>query len=387
MINKINKIVIITILFTTLVFARSTPHVLSQIVLSWPAGIDETGVQWMIYDLYNAETHYLDQDSAGSYTSYSSTFNALTWAAECGNLPNWHDGDTIIAFGSWDSEYAFDPDNYGSNVNHTGFYWLFSDTLDEDLATQYWFPQDTLRVLPKPIVSKTGSGGGANDTIWVKIPNPMETDTLEPIDYSVLGYWLVADSTGAGTPDALNDDVKAMEIGFIPVQGDTGDTTVYSQLESEGFLPWNHWTTYFAYKLVARPSFSLKGSRQAPGHTTYYFSQNSDAIDVYQIVIGIEENKDINHSSVQLEISPNPFTDRTDITCSIGQSAKSTELRIYDISGKLVKDFSLPIAYSIVPTVSWYGTDESGELLPSGVYFIQAKGGDLNLTKKVILQR
>jgi len=378
----VSKIIVLLILCVVLVSAQSV--VIDQLVRNLPI-VDVAGCHWAIYDLADAKSRVCYESTTASVTTAYAI--GLFWSAEISNFPSPvpEVGDSLLVIGSWDSAYV-NPGEYGNKTSHTGFYWLYSDTLDH--ATNAHLRDDTLRPLPKPDVYKTGIGGGANDTIWVEIPNPRETRyTGQTTVYDVLGYWLWADSTGTGTPDSF-DAASAMEIGFIPVDGVYGDTTVYCQLESEGFLPWNHWTTYFAYKLVARPSFSLKGSRQAPGYTTYYFSQNSDSIDVYQIVIGIEENKDINHSSMQLEISPNPFTNRTDIKCSIGQSTKGTELRIYDVSGKLVKDFSHFTLDALRPTLlSWYGTDESGEQLPSGVYFIQAKGGDLNLTKKVILQR
>ncbi|GAI35508.1 unnamed protein product, partial [marine sediment metagenome] len=215
MINKMNKIVIITILFTTLVFAQRTPHPLRQLVRNWPVDYDETGVKWMIYDLYHAETHWLDQDTAGAYTLYSSSQNYLRWTAECANFPNWHDGDTIIAFGSWDSAYATSSPPYGSNPNHTGFYWLFSDTIDELLDPQTWLPADTLRVLPKPIATQTG---GPTGNINISISNPAETRRGDQTEYDVMGYWIWADTTSgthhatAGRPDYFD-----LEVGFFSV--------------------------------------------------------------------------------------------------------------------------------------------------------------------------
>jgi hypothetical protein len=390
------RIVILLLIVSICVLYAAQPKTLRQMVRHWPDTYGKNGIHWVVYYIDNAKDSVLYDTSYNSETIYSGTLDAIRWNVEGTDfggppygLNDWSKGDSLIAFGSWDSVYYSDPGGYGSKANHIGFYWLFSDTLTTE-DPQTWVDDDTLRPIPKPIVTKTGPGGGANDTIWITIPNPRETRRPDQSGvYDVLGYWLFADTTtAAGTPDAYAAPT-AMEIAFIPVEGVYGENTVYWMLESDGFDAWNTWTVYFAYKLVARPDTTGGvDNLDSPGHASYYFSQNSDPVIVYQNVIGIEENKDINHSSMQLEISPNPFTDRTDITCSIGQSAKSTELKIYDISGKLVKDFSLPTAYSVVPTVvPWDGTDESGELLPSGVYFIQAKGGDLNLTKKVILQR
>ncbi len=47
-------------------------------------------------------------------------------------------------------------------------------------------------------------------------------------------------------------------------------------------------------------------------------------------------------------------------------------LKIYDATGRLAKDFSVPTAYSLVPTsVTWDGGDNAGEKLPKGVYFLK----------------
>jgi len=388
-----NKKVVLLIILLPVVCLYAT-KTLGQYVRNWPDNYDTTGIHWVVYDISNPEEDTAFETSFMSFTLYSAAGDLIKWAIDVGNFPTqWLKGDSLLAFGSWDSVAARDPVGYPDNPNHTGFYWLFTDTLTTE-EPQDW-RDDTLRVLPKPNVYKTGIGGGANDTIWVEIPNPRETRYTGQAVYDVLGYWLWADSTGTGTPNEFNAS-SAMEIGFIPVDGVYGETTVYWQLESEGFLAWDHWTTYFAYKLVARPDTTGSDDPGSPGYSTYYFSQNSDAIDVYQIVIGIEENKDINHSSMQFEISPNPFTDRIDIRFQITENqmqdvrSKNQEasLEIYDCSGRLVKSFNLTSVILLhASAVPWYGTDESGELLPSGVYFVQVKGGDLNLTKKVILQR
>jgi hypothetical protein len=364
----ISKIVVMLILGVACGFGQC---IVDQAVNNIPIE-DENGTHWTIYDLADSENRVVVESDPSCMTQIIS--GCLLWTAELTYwLPVPAVGDSLIMIGSWDSAYVNDPGTYGDNPDHTGFYWLYSDVVD-DVAATHW-EDDTMRPLPNPIASQVGGD------IQISITNPDETRHTSQIPYSVLGFWIWADTTGAGTPDAFNDEDKVMEVGFFSVDGDTGGITICTHPVSNYH---DGHTVYWAYKLVARPSFSLKGSRQAPGHTTHYFSQNSNHL----VIIGIEENTSLNPGCVKFEISPNPFTDRTDITCSIGQSAKGIELRIYDISGKLVKDFLVPTAYSIVPTVvPWDGTDESGELLPSGVYFIQAKGGDLNLTKKVILQR
>lgn len=387
------KTAILSVIFSGVLLYAQTKD-LRQYVVDWPAGYDTTGTHWVVYNLYSAQIDWLTESSVGSYTGYSPSADMVVWLVQLANFqgssPPWDIGDTIVVLGSMDTAYVSNPAGYGDNLNHTGFYWVYSDTVI--MATpELWQPDDTLRPMPKPIVYKTGPGGGANDTIWVKIPNPRETRRVDQTEYDVLGYWLWADSTGTGTPNAFNA-ASAMEIAFVPVTGVYEDTTVFWMLESDSFLVWNHWTTYFVYKLVARPDMTLIESPDSPGYATDYFSRNSDPIDVYQNVIGIEENLDLECGHLKLNICPNPFTERTEIELSTGQSASggfaagNIGLRIYDASGQLVKDFSPPTTYSLVSTViSWNGRDNYGHHVPEGVYFIQLATQGQTITEKVIL--
>lgn len=384
----ISKLVGLLFVLTGLVFVQGT-HLLSQSVYIWPDGYDADGVKWWTYSLYLAETHWNNESSIGSITDdYANSFDVVVWYSQIQNfnagVNPWKNGDTIVAFGSWDSAYVNNPSGYGDNANHTGFYWLFSDTVDATVHPEHWSTDDTLRVLPKPIASQVG---GPTGNIQISITNPAETRRVDQTAYDVLGFWIWADTTGEGTPDAFIA-ATVMEVGFFSVDGDAGDITICTHPVSNYH---DGHTVYWAYKLVARPD-TVNATSDTMGYSTYYFSQNSDPI----VIIGIEENTNSKPGYVKLEISPNPFTDRTDIRFQITENqmqdvrSKNQEasLEIYDCSGRLVKSFNLTSGILLhASAVSWYGTDESGEMLPSGVYFVQAKGGDLNLTKKVILQR
>ena len=107
----------------------------------------------------------------------------------------------------------------------------------------------------------------------------------------------------------------------------------------------------------------------------------------FGITPGVTEtvkHSDLNYS--YFEVYPNPFSKLTNISFGTGQGAKSIVLKIYDVNGRMVKDFSLPTAYSLLHTeVSWNGVDNMGQKLPSGVYFAQFTVGDLTKTQKIIL--
>jgi hypothetical protein len=105
---------------------------------------------------------------------------------------------------------------------------------------------------------------------------------------------------------------------------------------------------------------------------------------------GVEEDQ-ASSSKFQepiLQIIPNPFSKLINISFGIGQRAEGQTLKIFDASGRLIKDFFLPTAYSSVPTtIKWSGTDRFDRPVPAGVYFVELTGGDESITEKVIKLR
>jgi hypothetical protein len=115
-----------------------------------------------------------------------------------------------------------------------------------------------------------------------------------------------------------------------------------------------------------------------------------DSINIYVIATdpGVEEHTDNTHYRPLLQIYPNPFKNKTEITYSVGRGAKSAKMKIYDVTGRLIKNLALHTAYSLLPTVvSWDGKNDMGRKLPTGVYFIRLVSEDFILTDKAILLR
>jgi len=114
--------------------------------------------------------------------------------------------------------------------------------------------------------------------------------------------------------------------------------------------------------------------------------------------VGDEESKsEILILQEPLNIYPNPFRDRTIIRCRI-QDTRSMihdtrytipdiNLKIYDVSGRVVRDLLRLTVNGERSTIFWDGTDDSGRRLPAGVYFIRLENGGLKQTEKVILLR
>ena len=91
-----------------------------------------------------------------------------------------------------------------------------------------------------------------------------------------------------------------------------------------------------------------------------------------------------------IAVFPNPFSKTAKISFGKEQSAEGIELKIYDASGRLVRSFpiiNLCNPNKSVVSVYWDGTDNAGNHLPAGVYFIRLSSSTLTQSIPVILLR
>ena len=69
---------------------------------------------------------------------------------------------------------------------------------------------------------------------------------------------------------------------------------------------------------------------------------------------------------------PNPFIDNICLKFSSPKAAKNIKLSIFDVSGRMMKSFSLSTPHSSpITSVSWDGKSKEGKILPSGIYFVK----------------
>lgn len=85
-------------------------------------------------------------------------------------------------------------------------------------------------------------------------------------------------------------------------------------------------------------------------------------------------------------IYPNPFKGEVNIRYCLGQNVTSSDLKIFDINGRLIRRFALPTSHSLLPTtISWHGTDMQKRKVPSGIYYCVLNIDEQSHTRKVIL--
>ena len=94
------------------------------------------------------------------------------------------------------------------------------------------------------------------------------------------------------------------------------------------------------------------------------------------------EEQEPRSTGAMFNVSPNPFRTTTRIrwTMDVGRRTKNNAtLRIYDSSGRLIKDLSSALVSCGMDHVSW--NDKS---VPAGVYFAQFNAGDHIYSRKIV---
>jgi hypothetical protein len=101
---------------------------------------------------------------------------------------------------------------------------------------------------------------------------------------------------------------------------------------------------------------------------------------------GLLETPFVRELRPSVRSSPNPF--RQEVRIELATVAfGDVDLAIYDVTGRKVRNLSMPGAVSGPQIVRWDGRDEQGQQVPAGVYFCRLTAGGLRATEKVILLR
>jgi hypothetical protein len=89
--------------------------------------------------------------------------------------------------------------------------------------------------------------------------------------------------------------------------------------------------------------------------------------------------------------TPNPFTKSTSFSISVpdagGAQTTAVQVEIFDVAGRRVKEVFSGDLLGRVRLFDWDGTNDNGQPVPSGVYFLRANAADITEVKKVVLVR
>jgi hypothetical protein len=81
---------------------------------------------------------------------------------------------------------------------------------------------------------------------------------------------------------------------------------------------------------------------------------------------------------------PNPAIGNTTIKYAIPEKT-NISLKIYDISGRVVKTLASGVKEPAYYKVKWNGVDDRGRKVPAGVYFVRFDSKEYRQTRKLIL--
>ncbi len=127
------------------------------------------------------------------------------------------------------------------------------------------------------------------------------------------------------------------------------------------------------------------GGASGPNNPVDIIMDSDKTVTAHFVFQAIEENQDATIEAAYLNVFPNPFSEKVNIAYSTGNSAiDGSVLKIYDVTGKLVKDFHHLITQP-VNNIIWDSRDDSGEKVSSGVYFLKFETGDFRETRRLLL--
>lgn len=183
------------------------------------------------------------------------------------------------------------------------------------------------------------------------------------------------------------------------ISNNAGDG-VYCQNSSNPTINWTNihgntgYAIYSSSSATINAEYNWWGDSGGPPSNAIYGQVDYDPwlTDSVHWQLGISMLEVITPLIIDVKVIPNPFTHMTDIRYQItdnrGQSAgDGTTLRIYDATGRLVRDLGQLSVIGHQSSVSWDGTDQANRQLGSGVYFIKLTAGDYEATEKVLYVR
>ena len=104
----------------------------------------------------------------------------------------------------------------------------------------------------------------------------------------------------------------------------------------------------------------------------------------YSLLSNIESGEFLPKKFLVSPNYPNPFNPITNINIQTAVLSK-LEILVYDVSGRLVKTIINEIKRPNVYSFQWNGLNNKGDLVSTGIYFIQIRSGTNMITQKVAL--
>jgi len=312
-------------------------------------------------------------------------------------------GDTLW---TWTSGGAWDEGNHVQQTADSGYVVT---------GSKYSFSTNSTDLF----LIRIGAGG---DTLWTRTFGRSGTDNGNCVRQTGDGGYVVAGTTtsfGAGEGDfylvKTNANGEALWTGMYGGPKDeqcasvvqtadggyvlAGSTVSYGgglrhdvwlvKTDTNGGLLWSrdfgNWDDDLAYSVqqTRDNGYAVAGVTYGLGaHPIDMYLVKTDSLG--NVAASVAEPKPGSAPTAALSVTcePNPFRSRTAISLQLAAN-NIARLAIFDASGRCVRAFTV----NRTPYAFWDGTDELGQPLSAGAYFIRCEAAGEHATTRIILQR
>jgi hypothetical protein len=242
-------------------------------------------------------------------------------------------------------------------------------------------------VANRAILVTTKPPAGSINTPWLRILDYTVSDSaggnnngiVEPDE--TIDVYVTAVNRGDTTATAVNGLLRSTDI----------DATILDSIYIFGDMivgaTANNYSAPYRVHISAAPADSTIGlALHFEANAGTYYKDDYFTLYVYGYP-GTEEHIPSDHNNdFCFEIFPNPSKGIVNIKFQIPNPKSQNTIRIYDVSGRLVRNIPLLSSNSLVAgSVTWDGYDDNCRRVANGVYFISAETTIEKKVKKVVI--
>ena len=110
----------------------------------------------------------------------------------------------------------------------------------------------------------------------------------------------------------------------------------------------------------------------------------ADSVQILRHITGVEE-KEVEQKIKLVQNCPNPFNSKTTIVYRVLNRELPVKLKIYDITGNLVREILELSPNEGNNRIIWDRKDENSNSVPSGIYFYRLSNGSYSATNKLVV--
>jgi hypothetical protein len=129
-------------------------------------------------------------------------------------------------------------------------------------------------------------------------------------------------------------------------------------------------------------------------HQTVYHDADYPSAITLPVVDSLADQTSLPDDYVLEQNYPNPFNEETVISIFIPEGdnsypglTKNIRLEIFDLRGRRLKEWSIPLEGKENVAIQWRGDDHDGNSLPSGIYFCRLTAKNCQAVRKMTLLR